>query len=180
MENQPHTKQFIILENSTKKKVEPVKKERSKRVITATNKWTCDTARTSEQELEIITQLAENAIIDTSNCALVLRLIQGKVSGYRSQDVEKGILNESALINSSEIVGLLMGCKNKCHYCQEPVQLFYEYVREPRQWTLDRIDNDFGHNRGNVLIACLQCNLRRRTMYHERYVFTKQLTITRV
>ena len=180
MENEKQIKQFILLENSTKKKVEPVKKERAKRVITATNKWTCEPARTPEQELAIITQLAENTIMDTSNCALVLRLIQGKVSGYRSQDVEKKLLNESALINSTDIIGLLTECKNICYYCQEPVQLFYEYVREPKQWTLDRIDNDFGHNRGNVLVACLQCNLRRRTMYHERYVFTKQLTITRV
>jgi hypothetical protein len=45
------------------------------------------------------------------------------------------------------------------------------------QWTLERIDNDLGHNKNNVEIACLNCNLRRRTMYHERYLFTKELNI---
>jgi hypothetical protein len=53
-------------------------------------------------------------------------------------------------------------------------------VREPQQWTLERMDNDFGHNEGNVVIACLSCNLRRRTMHYERYLFTKQLNIVKV
>jgi hypothetical protein len=59
------------------------------------------------------------------------------------------------------------------------VQILYEYVRESNQWTLERLDNDFGHNKGNVEIACLNCNLRRRTMYHERYLFTKELSIVK-
>ena len=64
-----------------------------------------------------------------------------------------------------------------CYYCKEPVQLIYEFVREPKQWTLERIDNARGHNRDNVEIACLRCNLRRRMMHHERFIFTKQLLI---
>jgi len=59
------------------------------------------------------------------------------------------------------------------------VHILYENVREPLQWTLERIDNDFGHNKNNVEIACLNCNLRRRTMYHERYLFTKELSIVK-
>ena len=60
------------------------------------------------------------------------------------------------------------------------VNVLYKNVREPLQWTLERIDNDYGHNHDNVTIACLECNLRRRTMYHERYVFTKQLVIKKI
>ena len=59
------------------------------------------------------------------------------------------------------------------------VEILYEKVREPKQWTLDRIDNRYGHNKENVLIACLDCNVRRKTMYHERYAFTKQLNIVK-
>jgi hypothetical protein len=69
--------------------------------------------------------------------------------------------------------------KNQCYYCKEDVQVLYENVREPKQWTLDRINNKMGHNHGNLLIACLNCNLRRRTMHTERYVFTKQLNIVK-
>jgi hypothetical protein len=67
----------------------------------------------------------------------------------------------------------------KCYYCKESVVLLYEYVRDPKQWTLERIDNSRGHNKDNVEIACLQCNLRRRCMYHERYLFTKQMNIVK-
>jgi hypothetical protein len=55
--------------------------------------------------------------------------------------------------------------------------LFYENVREPKQWSLERIDNKEGHNYGNVEIACLSCNIGRRTMYQDRFIFTKQLSI---
>jgi hypothetical protein len=44
---------------------------------------------------------------------------------------------------------------------------------------VERIDNSIGHNRTNIVIACLDCNLHRRTMYYERYVFTKQLNIVK-
>ena len=39
------------------------------------------------------------------------------------------------------------------------------------EWTIERIDNSIGHNKGNVEISCLNCNLRRRTMHYERYLF---------
>ena len=65
----------------------------------------------------------------------------------------------------------------KCFYCQKLVYVLYDNVREPRQWTLERIDNKFGHNMDNVVISCLSCNLKRRCIYHERFLFTKQLNI---
>ena len=35
--------------------------------------------------------------------------------------------------------------------------------------------SDFGHNFDNVSIACLNCNLRRRTMYHGRFTATQEI-----
>ena len=67
----------------------------------------------------------------------------------------------------------------KCYYCNCKMSLLYEYVREEKQWTVDRIDNNFGHNNNNIVIACLHCNLRRRCIYHEKFVFTKQLNIVK-
>ena len=55
--------------------------------------------------------------------------------------------------------------------------LLYEKLREPRQWTLERLDNNYGHNKGNLEISCLKCNIDRKTMYHERFMFTKELKI---
>ena len=36
---------------------------------------------------------------------------------------------------------LSIDSKKKCYYCNNPVLVLYEYVREPRQWTVERIDN---------------------------------------
>ena len=55
--------------------------------------------------------------------------------------------------------------------------LFYKQIRDKKQWTLDRIDNSVGHNSDNVIISCLECNLKRRTTEMDRFTFTKQLKI---
>ena len=51
---------------------------------------------------------------------------------------------------------------------------------DPQFASLDRIDNSIGHNKENVVIACLQCNVGRKTMHQGRYAFTKQLVITKL
>jgi hypothetical protein len=107
------------------------------------------------------------------------RQIAIKISGYRAQDVKNNLFNSIKFVNLEFVMNLLKESNMKCFYCKEMVQVLYENVREPRQWTLDRIENNQGHNTSNVMIACLQCNLRRRCMYHERYLFTKQLKIVR-
>ena len=48
-----------------------------------------------------------------------------------------------------------------------------------KQWSLDRIDNNIGHNVGNLVIACLECNLKRRRRTDEKFLFTKQLNIVK-
>ena len=53
----------------------------------------------------------------------------------------------------------------------------YESIREKKQWTLDRLDNDQGHNRDNVVICCLTCNLKKGTKNDKKFKFTKQMRI---
>lgn len=67
----------------------------------------------------------------------------------------------------------------QCHYCREKTFLLYDLVREMNQWTLDRINNDVGHNIENVLISCLECNLKRRRTGKDDFLFTKQLNIVK-
>ena len=113
---------------------------------------------------------------DVSGNSLLAQQIRQKIAGYRSQDVEKGILDKDAFVTFSYVVELLRQSDRLCYYCQEPVLLLYEYVREPKQWTLERLNNTYGHNEGNVVVACLRCNLKRRCIASERYVKTKQMS----
>ena len=48
------------------------------------------------------------------------------------------------------------------------------------QWSLDRIDNDIGHYKENVVISCLECNLKRRKTNADAFLFTKQLRIKKI
>lgn len=108
------------------------------------------------------------------------RQVCAKISGYKSQDMKKGIYDDAKFVRFDDVVALMAGRKMSCFYCKKQALLFYEYSRDCDQWTLERIDNTRGHNVDNVEIACLNCNLRRRTMYHERYVFTKQMGTVRL
>ena len=108
------------------------------------------------------------------------RQVCAKISGYKCQDVKKGLYDESKFVRFDDVIALMNSRKMACFYCKKQALLFYEYSRDSAQWTLERIDNKHGHNTDNVEIACLNCNLRRRTMNHERYVFTKQMGTVRL
>jgi hypothetical protein len=131
---------------------------------------------------EQLTKIKElNELCDTTNTIQdnVLHLIQSHIQqkrrGYKYQDIHNSLYDETRFIPFPKIVALLASSQLTCYYCQQSVQLLYEYVREPLQWTLERLDNQQGHNTDNVVIACLRCNVRRRTMYHERFLYTKQI-----
>lgn len=143
-------------------------------------------AQFSESELDPATQWLALCNLhndtDTQNpyfSECIRQQIQYKINGYRGQDIKKELYDASLFVNYDYVLSLLYEKELRCFYCKEWTLLFYNSVREQKQWTLDRIDNGNGHNRGNVEIACLICNLRRRTMYHERYAFTKQLQIVK-
>jgi len=105
--------------------------------------------------------------------------ISQKLNGYKSQDVKKGLFDTDRFVDKQYVLELLEKSSNICYYCNTHVQVLYENVREPKQWSLDRIFNDQGHNKENLVIACLDCNVSRKTMYHERYAFTKQMVIVK-
>ena len=166
--------QFLQKKTSKEKTIE--KKEKSKRVITQN-----DSFLSLKEDLSFDTQFRVlNEVItcyDYNNKyhRLFISQIKSKIYGYSYQDEAKHKLAKDTFIDISNVLQKLLNCKMECFYCKKPVKVLYEYVREDDQWTLERIDNKEGHNTNNVEIACLNCNLRRRTMYHERYIFTKQI-----
>jgi hypothetical protein len=169
----------IWIEPSAKRTGPPTPALPKKRQITATARWTTQCDTTPEQRLE---WLAKCFVSDVSACAPVRLLeqqIHSKWYGYRAQDIHKSLFSPEELVGEKEIAELLLDSRLLCFYCRHSVDLFYEYVRESSQWSLERIDNEYGHIRGNVVIACLGCNLRRRTMYYQRFLATKQMTITK-
>jgi hypothetical protein len=110
---------------------------------------------------------------------IIIGLITKKISSYKQQDILKKRLDNEKIITVAEILDIMNINHLSCHYCKEKVCLLYEVVRENNQWTLDRINNDIGHNSGNCVLACLKCNLKRRRTNADAFLFTKQLNIVK-
>ena len=100
-----------------------------------------------------------------------------KLSGYRQQDRKHEIFSATFFVSKNDVVQLFAEAGNKCTYCLHEVKTDY-VSKDKKQWTLDRIDNRMGHNRGNVVLCCLECNLKRGNgCTSEQFRFTKQLKI---
>ncbi len=107
---------------------------------------------------------------------IVRKQIQNKLLNYKNQDriKNKDITKE---ISFEDCLEKLVVSKLTCVYCRKYCMILYEEVRNPSQWTLDRIDNSIGHSKDNVVVCCLSCNIKRGVMNDEKFKFTKQLKI---
>jgi hypothetical protein len=112
------------------------------------------------------------------NTSLFLSELNHKIQGYKGQDLKKEI--QVQVITMEDVLSKLVGSQSTCGYCSKPVYVLYKNVRDPMQWTLDRIDNALGHTCENTCIACLKCNLQRRVMNADKFSFTKKLKIEKV
>ena len=158
---------------------------RQKKNTTQTKKWNTHFQEYDyniDKQLELVRELQLDG--DKNNTTqknrFLLSQIKGKIQGYKTQDIQKNKLDVGKLIDLPYVVNKLIDCGLLCYYCKDPMLVWYKHTRDPKQWSLDRIDNDYGHNKGNVEISCLSCNIKRRCMYHDRFRFTKQLILTKV
>lgn len=114
------------------------------------------------------------------NKTKVISELKKKINGYKSQDKKKKRYCEKDFINYDELVEKILVSKLKCKYCFSKLLLIYNNIREPKQWTLDRINNDLQHTNNNTLICCLECNLKRRRINKDKFLFTKQMKISKI
>lgn len=153
-------------------------KEQPNRVETMT--W-----NVSHGELTHFSQLYKLTTLLTSSvkdkyARLLLSHVNGKLHGYKRQDELKNKYNPDNFVESMGVVHLLCSSNLRCHYCDTMVYVLYEKVRQNVQWTLDRINNDIGHDKDNVVISCLQCNLKRRRTNKDAFMFSKNLIVKKL
>ena len=110
---------------------------------------------------------------------LIIRQVERKLNNYKQQDILKKVYNPNNIITLEETIIKLKESQLLCYYCKKEMLILYEIVRENLQWTLDRIDNYLGHTNDNVIISCLNCNLKRRKQSKDAFLFTKQLQIVK-
>ena len=113
----------------------------------------------------------------TTNFDLIKQELNKKISSYKQQDIVKKILDNEEFIDFNCVINKMIECELKCRYCICEMSVLYDITREMKQWSVDRIDNDKGHNKDNFHLACLECNLKRRRRTDEKFLFTKQLKL---
>ncbi len=155
------------------KKINIGQKERKERKII--QKWKYkDFLLESKNHIGIINQLFLEQSFNGDNTTK--NELHKKINSYKQQDIKKD-KNLDGLISYEELLEKLVVSKLKCYYCRKDVLLLYENNREQKQWTLDRLDNSLGHTKDNVVVCCLKCNLERRCLNDEKFLFTKQMRI---
>ena len=147
-----------------------------KRLETLTPQWSHNVSQskllTQEYQWHFLQHLEQQK---PQEIEFLKKQIKRKLKSYYQQDLKKGIFESEKAITTDQTVQLLQDSFLECYYCQQKVKILYETVRDPLQWTLERWNNEHGHNRNNVVISCLKCNLGRRTMNSERYLKTKHM-----
>ena len=110
--------------------------------------------------------------------SIILKELTNKISGYKRQDVEKKVYQKDLFVSLENVIDKLLCSRLKCFYCKQCCELLYKNVYSKLQWTLDRIDNSVGHNIDNVVISCLECNIKKGTMDSDRFKYGKQIGLT--
>jgi hypothetical protein len=191
--------------NLMKKMSDPPSTERTPKKRVESEKWTFDESYYNfETQLNLIKLIKadvssdkypknvknadenseESVNVSNDDCSkiskIIVQQISKKISGYKQQDlIKKKYLSESFLTFES-VIDEMISCGLKCRYCNSGMLVLYDISRETKQWSVDRIDNDLGHNVNNFHLACLDCNLKRRRRTDEKFLFTKQLNLVKV
>ena len=152
------------------KKTEPKKREVSK-------SWTfSEDYFNYNEQIKIINDISCNNL-ENNVTKIVIQEINKKISSYKQQDINKKMLDNEQFIDFNCVIYKMIECELKCRYCKCEMSILYDITREMKQWSVDRVDNDKGHNKDNFHLACLDCNLKRRRKTDEKFLFTKQLNI---
>jgi len=160
---------------SNKKRVESEKWNFSKKMFTTDTQFTVLNKILNNEVFVSLQEIEEIESVEK----VIAQQISKKINGYKQQDLLKKIYDESQFITFEHVVSKLVDSKLNCYYCQDKMIILYDITREIKQWSIDRIDNEIGHNVGNFHLACLDCNLKRRRKSDEKFKFTKQLNIVK-
>jgi hypothetical protein len=156
-----------------------IEKESKKRV--QSEKWSfSDEYFEHSTQIKMINGIFNNNYINYDDVSkIAIQEINRKISSYKQQDSLKKRYDETKFLTFQSIINKMIECELKCRYCSSEMNVLYDISREMHQWSVDRIDNDLGHNIDNYHLACLDCNLKRRRRTDEKFLFTKQLNIVK-
>jgi len=143
----------------------------------ASQQWTFSLEQcTHSVQLQLVHDLSSETI-ESPISKTIAQEIRKKIQGYKQQDKHKHIYDEEQFITYAYILDKMKECQLHCRYCNQPIYLLYDISRENTQWTVDRIENHLGHNRSNICLSCLECNLKKRRRSDEKFYLAKRMVL---
>ena len=110
----------------------------------------------------------------------ILNEIRKKHYAYKTQDKNKHKFDDEQHITLEQLIDKILESNLKCYYCEKDLLIIYNKIKDTAQWSLERLDNNKGHYNDNTCIACLHCNLSRRTDNYIEFKKGKMLRIVKV
>jgi len=102
--------------------------------------------------------------------------IMNWIGHSRQTDKKHNRYDPVKFIDTDFLKGLVEDSDKKCVYCKCDMQ-FLE--RNKTLCTIERLDNELGHNKDNVTLACFGCNTERQNCHtFEEFIAIKQLQIS--
>lgn len=170
----------VTTKRDSYKKESNEEKEKKKRIVSGSWSFTPEKYEYDKQ-IEMMKNIKNNNYHSTDEISkIALQEINKKIYSYKQQDNIKKIFNQEDFVHLETIIDKMVECELKCYYCQCEMSVLYDISREMKQWSVDRINNDLGHNKDNFYLACLECNLKRRRRSDEKFLFTKQLKLVKI
>jgi len=97
------------------------------------------------------------------------------IKASRQYDKKSGLYDPNHFIDTDFLKGLIEDSNNLCIYCKCDMQ-FLEHNKT--LCTVERIDNELGHNKDNVTLACYGCNCERGNRHtFEEFIALKSLQL---
>jgi len=155
--------------------IKKTKKETKRKKILDIKNSTVKTSLNEKSQIELLNKLYLEEEYDGKK--FMQSEVERKINSYKNQDVKKKKYDENKFIKYEECLEKLVISKLKCYYCKKNCLVYYENKLEKQQWTLDRLNNDIGHETDNVVICCYKCNIKRGRIDDKKFKFTKQLKI---
>lgn len=177
-------KVIMRVHNHPHKRKQPHNHKRAPVTRVVAQTWTFDADHYKHaRQIELVQQLwdARHATSDalTPVAKIALQQIHRKLYGYAQQDHAKGTYCADQFLTLAGVLRAMLDCELLCHYCSVPMSVLYDLSREGTQWTVDRINNQQGHNADNFHLACLDCNLKRRCRNDQKFLSYKQLVLVK-
>lgn len=155
--------------------IKKTKKETKRKTVLNIKNSTVKSSLNEKSQIELLNKLYLEEEYDGKK--FMQSEVERKINSYKNQDVKKKKYDENKFIKYEECLEKLVISKLKCYYCKKNCLVYYENKLEKQQWTLDRLNNDIGHEKDNVVICCYKCNIKRGRIDDKKFKFTKQLRI---